>query len=275
MKVRIAAAVLAALASPSVRADGPQRRMANTVAVLGEPDRPARPVRAGLDVGALGIEEPAPLGRPSSRSASRTRFSPASERFELWAELSPLSILDLKAGLEPVFYFGTFGHLVSFPSYGSDFSKEAREAIKDQAVSRTGIRYYVRPDREDEGGPDHRAQRGGIRVVAGRRAGRVLLRAVARHASRFRRGRVDGVVQPAPLRVPERCRRPEAPGRALPRPDRRVRRPGQPASTARAARGLDAGRAAPRPARADRDRRRHLLISRTRRRMAGSGDSSR
>jgi len=72
-------------------------------------------------------------------------FSPAYDRIELWAELSPLSVLDIKAGFEPVFYFGTFGHLVDFPGYDADFGKAAREAVKDRAVSRTGVRYHLSP----------------------------------------------------------------------------------------------------------------------------------
>ena len=72
-------------------------------------------------------------------------FSPAYDRLELWAEISPLSVLDIKAGIEPVFYFGTFGHLVDFPSYDVDFGKAARDAAKERAVSRTGVRYHVSP----------------------------------------------------------------------------------------------------------------------------------
>ena len=105
--------------------------------------------------------------------------------------------------MEPVFYFGTFGHLVSFPSYGADFGKEAREAIKDQAVSRTGIRYHVSPTVKMKVG----------RIIARSGAdfewwrvdgpGAFFYEPLARHPPRFGRGRVDGVVQPAPLRVPE------------------------------------------------------------------------
>jgi hypothetical protein len=72
-------------------------------------------------------------------------FSPAYDRLDVWINVSPLSILDLKAGVEPVFYFGTFGHLASFPSYHADFGKDAREAVKDQATARTGMRSYLSP----------------------------------------------------------------------------------------------------------------------------------
>src|SRR5688500_18070223 len=140
----LVAAVLAAIGVHPASADGPQRRLANT---------------CGVAVNPIGLQDQLTLSWRWGLSESKNpflsdahfavgvsnNFSPSYDRLELWAELSPLSVLDLKAGLEPVFYFGTFGHLVGFPSYGSDFSKEAREAIKDQAVSRTGIRYHVSP----------------------------------------------------------------------------------------------------------------------------------
>lgn len=91
-------------------------------------------------------ESPNPLLSDAHFAAGVTsNFSPAYERVEMWAEISPLSVLDLKAGLEPVFYFGTFGHLSSFASYDADFSREAREAVKESAVSRTGMRYHFSP----------------------------------------------------------------------------------------------------------------------------------
>ena len=140
----LVAGILAALGSAVASADGPQRRLSNTL---------------GLSANPIGLQDQLTLsGRWAlSRSTNpflsdahvavgvTNHFSPAYDRLELWAEISPLSVLDLKAGVEPVFYFGTFGHLVSFPSYDADFGKDAREAIKDQAVSRTGLRYHFSP----------------------------------------------------------------------------------------------------------------------------------
>jgi hypothetical protein len=138
------AVVLVALGGRPAFAGGPLRRLANTL---------------GVSVNPIGLQDQLTLGWRWGLSESKNpflsdahiaigvsnNFSPAYERLELWAEVSPLSILDLKAGVEPVFYFGTFGHLVAFPGYDADFSKDAREAIKDQAVSRTGIRFHVSP----------------------------------------------------------------------------------------------------------------------------------
>jgi hypothetical protein len=71
--------------------------------------------------------------------------SPAYDRLQAWLEVSPLSILDLRAGAEGVGYFGSFGNLVGLPSYDSDFSDDARKAVSDQAVARLGRRFYLSP----------------------------------------------------------------------------------------------------------------------------------
>lgn len=125
-------------------AEGPQRRLTHGV---------------GTSVNPVGLQDqltlgwrwrlstsPNPLLSDAHFAAGVTNhFSPAYDRLEMWAEISPLSVLDLKAGVEPVFYFGTFGHLASFSGYDADFSKAAREAVKDTAVSRTGMRYHFSP----------------------------------------------------------------------------------------------------------------------------------
>jgi len=144
MGTRCAAVVLVFLLHHPAVAGGPERRLTNTL---------------GTSVNPIGLQDQLTLGWRWALTESKNpllsdahvaigvsnNFSPAYDRLELWAELSPLSVLDLKAGVEPVFYFGTFGHLVGFPSYDADFSKQAREAIKEQAVARTGIRYHFSP----------------------------------------------------------------------------------------------------------------------------------
>ena len=71
--------------------------------------------------------------------------SPAYSEAQFWLEVSPLSILDVRAGANAVLYFGTFGNLMGFERYGSDFSDDARKARKDEAVSGAGRRFYVSP----------------------------------------------------------------------------------------------------------------------------------
>jgi hypothetical protein len=73
------------------------------------------------------------------------QLSPAYNGLEGWAEVSPLSILDLRGGAQVVGFFGTFGHLVAFPGYDADFSDEARKVLRGHAVARVGRRLYASP----------------------------------------------------------------------------------------------------------------------------------
>lgn len=148
----LVAAVVVLLGSGPASADGPLSRLGNTL---------------GTSVNPIGLQDELTLSWRWGLTESKNpflsdahfalgvsnHFSPAYDRLEVWAELSPLSVLDLKAGFEPLFYFGTFGHLSAFPSYDADFGKDAREAIKDQAVSRTGYRYHVSPTFKIKVGP--------------------------------------------------------------------------------------------------------------------------
>jgi hypothetical protein len=72
-------------------------------------------------------------------------LSPAFNRVGAWVAVAPLSILELKAGDEPVAYFGTFSHLLGFRSYDDDFSDDVRKARKDEAEGALGVRWYVAP----------------------------------------------------------------------------------------------------------------------------------
>lgn len=72
-------------------------------------------------------------------------LSPAYNRLEGSVTVAPLSILELRAGVEPVAYFGTFSHLLGFPGYDADFSDEVRKARQDEASGGLGVRWYVSP----------------------------------------------------------------------------------------------------------------------------------
>jgi hypothetical protein len=74
-------------------------------------------------------------------------LSPAYNRLGAWVELSPLSILDLRAGIEPAVYFGTFSSLTDYASYDGVFDTDTRKA-RDEAGDKsfgTGGRAYVGP----------------------------------------------------------------------------------------------------------------------------------
>lgn len=73
------------------------------------------------------------------------RLNPSYNRLEASAELSPLSILDLKASAELMTYFGNFGHLTGFQSYDDDFSRDVRSARKGESLSAVGHRLALSP----------------------------------------------------------------------------------------------------------------------------------
>lgn len=72
-------------------------------------------------------------------------LTPSYTRLSAWFELSPLSILDLRAGVEPAAYFGTFGSLMSFDSYGDDFGDRLRSARRAEGRAGTGVRFFLAP----------------------------------------------------------------------------------------------------------------------------------
>lgn len=82
-----------------------------------------------------------PLTRSSHPLLSRAhvsfglsqRLTPAYDRLNLWLEFAPLSILDLRVGLEPGAYFGTFNSLLYFPDATTRFDDDARKARRDEA----------------------------------------------------------------------------------------------------------------------------------------------
>src|SRR5262249_35545732 len=61
-----------------------------------------------------------------------------------WLELSPLSVLDLRAGVEPVAYFGTFHSLLSYRGYGDAFDDASRSSRRDAQAGLAG-RAYIAP----------------------------------------------------------------------------------------------------------------------------------
>jgi hypothetical protein len=74
-------------------------------------------------------------------------LSPAYNRVGAWVEVSPLSILDLRAGVEPAVYFGTFSSLTDYASYDGVFDIDTRKA-RDRAGEKafgTGGRVYLGP----------------------------------------------------------------------------------------------------------------------------------
>jgi hypothetical protein len=146
-KVMAAAALLAFGAAPGAGAQ-------ETSAPL------ARKVHLGLaaSVNPLGLQNVVEVSwsRPLSRSRSPLlegahlsfglshRLTPAYARGGAWVELAPLSVLELRAGAEPVAYFGTFHSLLPFSSYDDAFGDEARRA-RSGAEPGAALRVYAAP----------------------------------------------------------------------------------------------------------------------------------
>lgn len=78
--------------------------------------------------------------------------TPSEARLGVWIEYSPLSILDIRAGVEPTVYFGTFNSLLSFATYADPFDRDTRTARAD-STSGTGSRAYVAPALKMKAGP--------------------------------------------------------------------------------------------------------------------------
>jgi hypothetical protein len=120
----------------------------------------ARKLQAGLgtSVNPLGLQSTFELSwrRPLSESSHPlladahvsygfgSRLTPAYGRAGAWVELAPLSIFEVRAGVEPVGYFGTFHSLLPFGSYDDPFDEDARKA---RGAGEPGVaaRAYVAP----------------------------------------------------------------------------------------------------------------------------------
>lgn len=71
-------------------------------------------------------------------------ITPAQTRLGGWIEYAPLSIVSVRAGIDPTAYFGTFNSLMSFDHYTDPFSKKDRDS-HGGARSGTAAKVYVSP----------------------------------------------------------------------------------------------------------------------------------
>jgi hypothetical protein len=71
-------------------------------------------------------------------------FTPAGARGGAWLEFAPVSVLTVRAGAEPAYYFGTFHSLMSFASAADAFDTDTRKSLGD-GKSGTATRLYVTP----------------------------------------------------------------------------------------------------------------------------------
>lgn len=136
--------VLLVLAAVPARAEPPRRALVETF---------------GGSVNNLGVQQTLEaswtwdLGRSSHPLLSEAslalgvtnHISPAYARIGAWAAWAPLSVLELRVGVEPVYYFGIVGSLIGFPTQRAVFDEDARRALRPQAVAQGGMRLFVAP----------------------------------------------------------------------------------------------------------------------------------
>lgn len=74
-----------------------------------------------------------------------SKLTPAFERLGAWFEYAPLSILDLRVGVEPVYYFGTYKAFLPFDRVDARFDDDVIESRVDKAKAGFAGRVYLSP----------------------------------------------------------------------------------------------------------------------------------
>jgi hypothetical protein len=74
-----------------------------------------------------------------------SKLTPAFERVGAWFEYSPLSVIDLRVGVEPVYYFGTYKAFLPFNRIDARFDDDLIEQRRDEAASGFAGRVYAAP----------------------------------------------------------------------------------------------------------------------------------
>lgn len=82
-------------------------------------------------------------------------LTPSHTRAGAFVQYAPLSILEVRMGLEPVLYFGAVGSLLSFDAYDADYSQEFRDRkdVRARAETALGGRFYIAPALQARFGP--------------------------------------------------------------------------------------------------------------------------
>lgn len=72
-------------------------------------------------------------------------FTPSFNRVNLWFEYSPLSILDLRVGVEPIAFFGTYSSVIDFDGYDAPYDPLTTVVRADENEPGFGGRLYFEP----------------------------------------------------------------------------------------------------------------------------------
>jgi hypothetical protein len=78
--------------------------------------------------------------------------TPTMTRAGGWVEYAPLSVFAVRAGLEPIGYFGSFTSLMPFASYDAPFNKDVLSE-KTGSTAGFGLKGYVTPSLQLRAGP--------------------------------------------------------------------------------------------------------------------------
>ncbi|MBX7184709.1 MAG: hypothetical protein K1Y01_06125 [Vicinamibacteria bacterium] len=73
------------------------------------------------------------------------RFTPAFARVGAWFEYSPLSVVDLRVGVEPIYYFGTFKAFLPFEKASANFDDDVIRERQGQAAAGFAGRAFFSP----------------------------------------------------------------------------------------------------------------------------------
>jgi hypothetical protein len=131
-------------ASSPAPASGPVR--SSTLSLGGSLNPPGLLARAQFQWRWRTTTSSSPILSDAHISAGVTpELSPSYTRLDAWVEAAPLSIFSVRAGIQPAYYFGTFGSLVSFASYRESFDWKAIQARADEARAAAALRIYVNP----------------------------------------------------------------------------------------------------------------------------------
>lgn len=100
----------------------------------------------GVSYNNLGLQQSLEWTRKNQHFlfGAQVTVSPSYARLNVWAQYSPVSILTVRAGIEPAQYFGTFDSLMPFDSTDQPFDTDSRKARGGARADRA-TRLYVTP----------------------------------------------------------------------------------------------------------------------------------
>ena len=139
-------------APPATLAPGPVR--SSTLTLGGSLNPPGLLARGQVQWRWRMTKSSSPVVRDAHVAVGVTpELSPSYTRLDAWVEVAPLSVVTVRAGIQPAYYFGTFGSLVNFASYRDPFDWPAIQDRADEARAAAALRVYLNPTLQIRLGP--------------------------------------------------------------------------------------------------------------------------